>query len=331
MLRIPDVLTWFALAILVAACGSDGRTGPNPLEQDFSANVSDPAPLTTGVGAASNAPESVAYVSLAPGTVPDAASASITNLRSGSEVIVPIVAGGFDPVAVPAEAGDILEITVVTGSVTLKTAIPVPIRRRPIVVRTDPPPQKLDVPLNAIIAVVFSEPIDPASLSGSSIQLHSGSLTVSGTLGPASGKPSTVLFTPAAPLDPGTVYVLSVTQAITDLTGDPLESPVDITFTTSAPDASLAFVWGMAVDESGVCIDEATATVVGGQGLGQRIEQSTPCDAWASDGGFVFKNLTPGEAMTLRATAVGYVTKDTTVVPSSGPQTALVIPMVRLP
>jgi Tol biopolymer transport system component len=55
---------------------------------------------------------------------------------------------------------------------------------------------------------------------------------VAGTLGPASGKPSTVLFTPAAPLDPGTVYVLSVTQGITDLTGDPLDGPVDVSFTT---------------------------------------------------------------------------------------------------
>jgi len=66
-------------------------------------------------------------------------------------------------------------------------------------------------------------------------------------------------------------------------------------------------------------------TVVRGQRLGQSITQTTPCDAWAYDGGFVFNNLTPGVEMTLRTSAVGYAPVEKTVVPSLGPQTALIL------
>jgi hypothetical protein len=76
----------------------------------------------------------------------------------------------------------------------------------------------------------------------------------------------------------------------------------------------------MVVDESGVCIDGATIQVVRGQSAGPSVPQTTPCDAWAYDGGVFFKNLTPGVAMTLRATAPGWDPLEKTVVPSSGPQ-----------
>jgi hypothetical protein len=55
----------------------------------------------------------------------------------------------------------------------------------------------------------------------------------------------------------------------------------------------------MVVEESGVCIVGATVHVVRGQGLGQHITQSTPCDAWAYDGGAVFRDLTPGVEITV--------------------------------
>ena len=97
------------------------------------------------------------------------------------------------------------------------------------------------------------------------------------------------------------------------------------------PASSLAWLWGMVVDESGVCIPGATATVVRGQGLGQSIKQTTPCNAWAYDGGFVFKDLTPGVEMTLRVSAGGYAVEEKTVLPSSGPQMAVVFAPSRIP
>ena len=83
-----------------------------------------------------------------------------------------------------------------------------------------------------------------------------------------------------------------------------------------------AFLWGMIVKDSGVCIEGATVRVVRGQRAGESMTQTTPCDAW-SFGGFQFSDLTPGVEMTLRASATGYADEEQTVRPSSGPQQAM--------
>ena len=82
-------------------------------------------------------------------------------------------------------------------------------------------------------------------------------------------------------------------------------------------------LFAMVVDEAGVCIDGATIQVVGGQSAGVSVPQTTPCDVWDADGGVWLKDLTPGVAMTLRATAPGWAPLEKTVVPSSGPQQAV--------
>jgi hypothetical protein len=98
----------------------------------------------------------------------------------------------------------------------------------------------------------------------------------------------------------------------------------------TAPTAgSSASLWGMVVNGSGVCIVGATVEVVRGQGLGQSITQATPCDAWAYDGGVVFRDLTPGVEMTLRASASGYAAQEKTVVPV-GAQTAVLFEPTRI-
>lgn len=98
-----------------------------------------------------------------------------------------------------------------------------------------------------------------------------------------------------------------------------------------APTApALTSVWAMVVADSGVCIVGATVQVVRGQGIGQNITQTTPCDVWAYDGGAVFKDLTPGVEMTLRASAAGYVPQEKTVVPSLGFQTAVLLAPSRI-
>ena len=62
-----------------------------------------------------------------------------------------------------------------------------------------------------------------------------------------------------------------------------------VTSASPAPTASsLTSLWGMVVDGTGMCIVGASVQVVRGHGLGQSITQTTPCDAWAYDGGVVF-------------------------------------------
>jgi len=76
---------------------------------------------------------------------------------------------------------------------------------------------------------------------------------------------------------------------------------------------------GLVEAPTGNCVEGATVEVVSGQSLGQKVTQSTPCDHWgdAPDGGFLFKDLTPGVAMTLRASAPGWRTQEKVVVPAS--------------
>jgi len=71
----------------------------------------------------------------------------------------------------------------------------------------------------------------------------------------------------------------------------------------------------MAVDKDGGCITGATFTVVSGQSyVGEVITQQTPCAVWDyGDIGIRLKGLTPGVAMTLRASAAGYSTVEKTV------------------
>ena len=69
--------------------------------------------------------------------------------------------------------------------------------------------------------------------------------------------------------------------------------------------------------------------MVGGQGVGQSVRQTTPCDAWSYDNRFQFKDLTPGVEMTLRASAPGWNTLMKTVIPHVGVQTGVIFTLSK--
>ena len=88
-------------------------------------------------------------------------------------------------------------------------------------------------------------------------------------------------------------------------------------------------VFGFAFGDDGQCLQQATVSIVSGPSAGQTLTQYPYC-YWWGDIGFEFKDLTPDVAVTIRVSAPGYVTKDTTVVPRlptpyTGPLTPLVI------
>jgi hypothetical protein len=87
---------------------------------------------------------------------------------------------------------------------------------------------------------------------------------------------------------------------------------------------------GMVVDSSGVCIPGATVHVKAGQRAGEAVTQTTPCNAWGYEGGFVFKDLTVGVEMTLQASAPGYAVEEKKAIPSSGPQMAILFTPSRI-
>ncbi len=239
-------LLWASGCLDAVGPGARPGEGLSPLV------VSDPTaatPIGSGAARATRAPGSasgveVAYVSLLPGTSPNGQLATIRNLRSQSTAVVPMVGGGFDPVAVNATVGDTIQVILrsASGALVLDVHAVVAARRPPIVVRTDPPPRKRDVPLNARIIIVFSEPIAPSTLNGTVVQLRSGASAVEGQVNFADANNLVVEFVPTALLSAGTEYQLLVTQEIRDLQGQSLEAPVTVEFTTGSEAGSAASV-----------------------------------------------------------------------------------------
>ena len=173
--------------------------------------------------------ESVVFVSLPPGTIPDGGLATIRNARTGTSVSAAMAAGGFDPVPLEARAGDALTITVILdGGGTQILPLAVPAVRRPIVVRTNPPPRKRDVPLNSVMVVVFSEPISPATAGGITL-LQAGGLVSGRVVVSADGLRAS--FESDQLLAANTEYVLSVPISVVDASGDSLEQAVQTQFT----------------------------------------------------------------------------------------------------
>jgi hypothetical protein len=141
--------------------------------------------------------------------------------------------GGFDPVPVAAAVGDTVEIAIlsVSGAVITRMVSEVLGRVRPIVVRSDPEKGKVDVVLNVTPTVIFSEPMDGQTLTTETIQLLLGAEPVDGVV-TLSGNTLRGKLTPAEPLAAETSYTLVITTGIADGFGDPLEAPVEVTFTT---------------------------------------------------------------------------------------------------
>ncbi|HEX6941456.1 MAG TPA: Ig-like domain-containing protein [Gemmatimonadaceae bacterium] len=177
------------------------------------------------------------YVSLPSGSIPNGVTATISVRARPADVGVTatMLDGGFDPVPVDAVAGDMLDVTVkIAGeSNAERYALTVPALARPIIIRTSPPPKKRDVPLNASLLIVFSEPIDVTTVSEASVHLLHGAMVVRGKLAFTDASNISLTFTPDEPLSLATDYELRVTQSVRDLDGQALETPVSVSFTTA--------------------------------------------------------------------------------------------------
>ena len=191
-------------------------------------------------------PGGVVFVSLPEGAMPAASVATIRNRRTSDTLSVLLIDGGFDPVSIPAQAGDTLSVAVSgAGSANpLHFVLLVVPRQPPVIVRTNPPPRKRDVPWNTIITIVFSEPVDSATVLPSTVSLNAGGTVIPGLLGFKDSSHTAVTFSPAAALGASTDYTLVIGKGIRDLGGDALDSGTTVTFTTAAavPPPVLSFL-----------------------------------------------------------------------------------------
>ena len=297
---IVGVVLRAGVVVGMTAC-SDQPSAPQPGEPlvplpSFEFVVSEPAgaPVGASAAAARNAAgaqtgDSIVYVSLLPGTVLSGRSAAIRNLTMGFSATANVVDGGFDPVPLVAGVGDSVEVVVTDGfGGTTRAALRVPARRSPIVIRTVPPKGGTDVPLNSLIRVVFSEPIDPRTITAQSVELLQGGQPVSGRLVLASDG-MRVEFQPDQPLLGSAEYKLAVTTDVADLTGDRLEQAVAVDFTTASgviPGMSqIAFAALVGIDS----VNGRTLWAVNADGSGARQLTNPPRSrdndpAWSPDG-----------------------------------------------
>lgn len=177
----------------------------------------------------------IVYVSLAPESIPDGKRIVIRTRATGTEVGTDLINGGFDPIAIPATVGDTLDVRLYLADRTdpEETISVVPERHPPVLVRVDPTPGRRDVPLNAVLLLVFSEPIDAATLTPTSVSLTRDGIPVAGTLAFGDAARLTVTFTPDEPLAAGADYTIFVTETIADMDGDGLEAGLSAVVTTA--------------------------------------------------------------------------------------------------
>lgn len=101
----------------------------------------------------------------------------------------------------------------------------------PTVTSTDPANNATNVALNKVVKAVFSQAMDPATVTGATFTLKQGNTAVAGTV-TYSG--TTASFTPNSPMSPSLVYTATITTGAKNASGTALASSYVWTFTTAA-------------------------------------------------------------------------------------------------
>lgn len=116
------------------------------------------------------------------------------------------------------------------------TTVPAPDTIVPTVSSTDPINSALAVPLNKLVKIIFSEAMDPLTISATTFTLKLGTTPVIGTVTFAG---TTATFTPSTALVSG-VYTATISTGAKDLAGNALAASTVWTFTTvtAGPDTT---------------------------------------------------------------------------------------------
>jgi hypothetical protein len=151
-----------------------------------------------------------------------------------------VINGGFDPAPFASLVGDTVAITVSDPQGRVVASWQASVKRRPpVIVRTEPPPRKRDVPLNMSLLVVFSEPVDPATVTDRTVRLFDrNGLPMPGQLWLDPDGLRAVLR-PHSYLSPNSSYTLDITAGVTGLSGIPLATPQQVVFTTGDKQAGV--------------------------------------------------------------------------------------------
>lgn len=206
-------------------------------------NVSVNTPVTVTFSEAMDASTLTGSISLTVASNSSPVSASVSyNTATNTATLTPSAALAFATaytitVSTTAKdpSGNSLASTVTAGFSTTSAPDITP----PSVVSVSPPNLTSGVSAATIVAIVFSEAMNPSSINTSTIVLSvtGTSSTVTGTVSYNSAT-NTATFTPASALAFSTSYTITV-SGVTDLSGNGLSSPFSSIFATgAAPDVT---------------------------------------------------------------------------------------------
>ena len=112
----------------------------------------------------------------------------------------------------------------------------------PTVVSVSPANSSTKVPTTAVLTLVFSETLDPTSVTAELVSLTSSSGPVPGTLTVA-GDGLSLTFKPFNQLGLSRTYTFTLKAGVRDISGNAIASDMTLSFTTQGPDSDLVGYW----------------------------------------------------------------------------------------
>lgn len=239
MLRfVSCLLLLFAMAA-VSACGREGVVNNPPVAPAISARFPadgeqqvplnraiavlftksmNPATLTNVTFKVSIGSEPVAGTVATNGTIA-VFKPNSGQLTSNSTYTVTVTTGARDTTGVPLQSDTTWTFKTGSALTTLSITSVAPTNNATL------------VGVDTVVTASFSEAMDPATITGATYTVSTGSTPVSGTVS-LNGK--TAVFTPAVLLTPNTTYTATVTGGVKDLAGNSLLGSFSWSFSTGS-------------------------------------------------------------------------------------------------
>jgi Big-like domain-containing protein len=225
---------------LLAGCSESTALGgsPDARSQKMLRGIVVSGPLAARSSAAASGvaiDTALVYVAMYPGTIMEATSVRVS-VRSGSGGVAsgPMLDGGFDPIGIIAHPSDSLDVEALGADDAVIARVRVPASRAPTVIRSLPARGRTDVPLNQIITIVFSQPLDRTTVDTTSVRLVRNGAVVPSAVNVKLDEPWVVELRPAALLSASSAYTVSIGDGIRDAGGDPFQDVLNIEFTTTS-------------------------------------------------------------------------------------------------
>lgn len=235
-------LAGLTVTLLVGACSdstspTNKKSGGATLENALRSALILSEPIRSNFGyflkSASATDSQATFVSMRPGSLLGLDSVVLAlSIAPQVTVSTGYSAGGFDPIPIYATVGDSLDATAFWRGVASTIRVAVPAFRPPTVLRSSPSAGRANVELGQQVWIVFSQPIDSATATSSSIQLLLRGAAEASTVRLQTNQPWVVILSSKTLLAPEATYDVVVGSAVADVSDEQIQAPVSFDFQT---------------------------------------------------------------------------------------------------